>query len=301
MSEALDRTKRSLDLIPYILEHQGISLEELAHKFNVSTDVLYEDLNLLFCCGLPGYTPLELIDITFEDGVVSVSEPQALDVPRRLSKEELLRLHLGLELCIRFAPKKLEERIANLQTEISKLMTSSAPIVIIMEDVTEKIKIVLEAINIGSTISFRYASAKSDSTTDREILPYAVSENMNQIYIEGLELVSKTDKSFRLDRATEIRIGKNGSEITKSHRIESNGAGIKLKVHHSAQNFLSENSSIILESHNRDYGYEVHLREISESWLISEIFANGGGVEVIEPAKLRGHISELAKSRLATL
>ena len=69
MSDALMRTKRSLDLIPFILEHQGITMEELAKKFNVSKDVLFEDLNMLFCCGLPGYTPLELIDMSFDDEI----------------------------------------------------------------------------------------------------------------------------------------------------------------------------------------------------------------------------------------
>jgi predicted DNA-binding transcriptional regulator YafY len=300
MSEALDRTKRSLDLIPYILEHQGISLDELAHRFNVSTDVLYEDLNLLFCCGLPGYTPLELIDITFDDGVVSVSEPQALDVPRKLSKEELLRLHLGLELCSRFAPKKLEVRISQLQKEISSLMSSS-PIEIIYEDVADKVKTVLEAINSKVSLCFEYASAKSDSLTEREILPHAIMENMGQIYVEGFEFLSESVKSFRFDRISQMRIGRNAVEPSRSMRAEPIGGAIKLKIHHSSQNFLSENSAIILESHAREYGYEVELREISESWLISEVFANGGGVEVVEPISLRRHISQLAKSRLANL
>ena len=134
MSEALERTKRSLDLIPYVLEHQGITLDELAHKFNISTETLYEDLNLLFCCGLPGYTPLELIDLSFDDGYVSVLEPQELDVPRKLSKQELLRLHLGLEICDKYAPKHLKPRIKKLQDQLSKLMTSSAPIEIVMEE-----------------------------------------------------------------------------------------------------------------------------------------------------------------------
>ena len=37
MSEsALDRTARALDLVPYLLEHQGISISELAQVFGVS-------------------------------------------------------------------------------------------------------------------------------------------------------------------------------------------------------------------------------------------------------------------------
>jgi predicted DNA-binding transcriptional regulator YafY len=301
MSESLDRTKRSLDLIPYILEHQGIPLDDLARKFNISTDVLYEDLNLLFCCGLPGYTPLELIDITFDDGIVSVSEPQALDVPRKLSKEELLRLHLGLELCAKFAPKNLEAKITNLQQQISDLMTLNAPIEIVKGEDQGKIETILKAITSKMTLKFIYASAKSDSLMEREILPHSLSEDLNKIYVEGFELDSERDKSFRIDRMSNLSIGRNMPAMSEKKGTVSAGTPIKLKIHHSAQNFLIENSAIILESHNQDYGYEVLLRDISEAWVVSEVFANGGAIEVLEPITLKRHIGELAKSRLAKL
>ena len=66
MSEsALERTSRALDLVPYLLEHQGISITELAEVFGVSENQINEDLILIHMCGLPGYTPLELIDMYY--------------------------------------------------------------------------------------------------------------------------------------------------------------------------------------------------------------------------------------------
>ena len=155
MSDALSRTRRALDLIPYILEHQGISMDELADRFNISTEVLYEDLNLLFCCGLPGYTPLELIDISFDDGVVSVSNPQEFDKPRKLSKQELLRLYLGLELLAQFAPEKLMGNVDSLRSQISDLLKAGKPIEILNDVNRELVRSILNAINNNDTLSFK--------------------------------------------------------------------------------------------------------------------------------------------------
>ena len=48
MSEsALDRTARALDLVPYLLEHQGISITELSEVFGVSEKQINDDLILI--------------------------------------------------------------------------------------------------------------------------------------------------------------------------------------------------------------------------------------------------------------
>jgi hypothetical protein len=56
------------------------------------------------------------------------------------------------------------------------------------------------------------------------------------------------------------------------HQSTLKGSAVKLHIDASAHNFLNANSSIILESHNLENGYEVSLRAVSESWLISEVF-----------------------------
>jgi predicted DNA-binding transcriptional regulator YafY len=88
------RALRLLDLVPYVLRNPGISIKGLANHFEMSRDELIKDLNLLFMCGLPGYTPLELIDLSFEDGVVEVRDPQNLKAPRNFNESEALALRI---------------------------------------------------------------------------------------------------------------------------------------------------------------------------------------------------------------
>ncbi|MEN9736288.1 MAG: hypothetical protein RL129_998 [Actinomycetota bacterium] len=301
MSEALSRTRRSLDLIPYILEHQGITLDELAEKFNISTEVLYEDLDLLFCCGLPGYTPLELIDLNFHDGYVSVANPQVLDIPRRLSKEELLRLHLGLELCSKFAPAKLQNRITNLKNQISSLLQQSAPIEIIQSADKEKLKLFVSAIGSGHAVSFLYASANSDTKQKRTIFPTNLTESMNHIYIEGDEDVTGLPKTFRLDRAENIEIIADLNMRVTPDLKKIDSEQVKLFVSKEAQSFLNINSAIISESHLLADGYEVLIDNVSEKWLISEVFGYGGEVRVLAPERIAKNISEIATKRLGEI
>ena len=44
---------RLLDMVPWLLAHQGVPLEDAAAEFGVSTDQLVADLELLFVCGTP--------------------------------------------------------------------------------------------------------------------------------------------------------------------------------------------------------------------------------------------------------
>ena len=81
-----------------IFGEAGIQIGELADKFNTSEKQIIQDLELIFLCGLPGYTPYELIDLTYEDGVVTIIEPQLLDKPRKFSETEGVVITLGLSL-----------------------------------------------------------------------------------------------------------------------------------------------------------------------------------------------------------
>ena len=63
---ASDRLRRLLVVVPYVVHHPGVRLQELAHAFDSDEGALMEDLNLLFVSGLPPYGPGDLIDVQIE-------------------------------------------------------------------------------------------------------------------------------------------------------------------------------------------------------------------------------------------
>jgi len=93
---AVTRTSRALDLIPFIVKHPGVSIAELAQAFSTTEYEISETLEIVFMCGLPGYTPLELIDLSKDDGFVSIIDPQNLNKPRNLQQLEAVSILLGL-------------------------------------------------------------------------------------------------------------------------------------------------------------------------------------------------------------
>ena len=124
-SSPIAKTARLLDLVPYITTHQGISVKDLAKEFSISTEELLDDLNTLWMCGLPGYTPFELIDLSFESGYVSIRNAEILQKVRLLTKEELVVVAIGLDFLRESISKDrvdLIAAIASLQIKIKSLI-----------------------------------------------------------------------------------------------------------------------------------------------------------------------------------
>jgi len=61
------RLARLLNMVPFFLANPGLSAAEAAQELGVSTATLMTDLNQLWMCGLPGYGPGDLIDLSFSE------------------------------------------------------------------------------------------------------------------------------------------------------------------------------------------------------------------------------------------
>src|SRR4051794_41605860 len=71
---APDRMTRLLALVPYLTARpEGVAVAEVARDFGVTERQLRSDLELLWMCGLPGYGPGDLIDLSFEGDRVRVT------------------------------------------------------------------------------------------------------------------------------------------------------------------------------------------------------------------------------------
>ena len=94
------QVRRLLSLVPYLREHDGVAMADVAAAFGISLKTLREDLNVLWMCGLPGLAPGDLIDIDMDavdgEGLIHLSNADYLTRPLRLSADEALALVLAL-------------------------------------------------------------------------------------------------------------------------------------------------------------------------------------------------------------
>jgi len=176
VDNAASRALRTMDLIPYILENPGISIGKLAKQFSVSEKQVESDLQLIFMCGLPGYTPYELIDLIFEDGVVSIIDPQVLDKPRRFTKSELVVIILGLQLLSELSASDATRlgKLQLLSNKIMKLGGSNSVVIAPSSSKSPYVEVITRAITDKKSLTIQYQSLVKDEISVRSIIPHSL-------------------------------------------------------------------------------------------------------------------------------
>jgi proteasome accessory factor C len=96
VSAATDRLGRVLNLMPYLLARPGIRIADAADDLGVTAAELRDDLQLLWVCGLPGYGPGDLIDMSLDGDTVTITYDAGIDRPLRLTPDEGLALMVAL-------------------------------------------------------------------------------------------------------------------------------------------------------------------------------------------------------------
>ena len=108
------RFARILRMVPFLNSHQGIAIKEACEIFGVNERDLIADLNLLWVCGLPGYSHLELIDVQFDGGYISISNADSIAKPRKLTFEESSALIVALNSLLTNVDSESKKQILNL-------------------------------------------------------------------------------------------------------------------------------------------------------------------------------------------
>src|SRR5271170_870471 len=86
--DAGQRLLRLLAVLTWLARRGSAPLAELAEQFSLSAEDLVADLELAACCGLPPYTPDQLMEIVVDEEEVTAHLGSELARPRRLSSAE---------------------------------------------------------------------------------------------------------------------------------------------------------------------------------------------------------------------
>ncbi|MEN9351429.1 MAG: hypothetical protein RL455_370 [Actinomycetota bacterium] len=296
---AANRALRTMDLIPFILENPGISIENLANQFSVTEKQIEDDLQLIFMCGLPGYTPYELIDLVFEDGVVSIIDPQVLDKPRRFSKSELVVIVLGLQILgeLNNSNSVRANQIKALSDKIMKLGNSNSVLINSGQNNSPYVDIVLNAISLRKSLIIEYHSMIKDEITNRIILPRYLYFLNGNLYLNALDLDAKADRVFKLNLIKKCEVG----SATENQTYENNEYAIQVVLDIDKQfvNFIERNSSVITNIQENKDSYRVDLMVSNMEWLKRSILSYSPGITVISPVLLATQVREVASSLMS--
>ena len=291
----LARTARLLDLVPYLTTHQGIAISELAKTFNTTVKEITDDLNTLWMCGLPGYTPLELIDLEFESGFVSIRNAETLAAPRALDRAEALSVYMGLDLLsaeLGNGNDSLASEIENLQEQLRSQLISAPQVQIEASLNSEFRALILRAIRRRGWLEIIYHSAANDQVTKRQVAPFELTQSGTHEYLQGYCDSAKATRNFRADRI--VSVIEIEDQVWPSDQVANSEKAIsyQVKVHNSSRQVLE-----VLPQINAGETSST-IEGFSAPWISRAILSLGGQVEAIEPDEVRAAVLARAAAAL---
>ena len=294
-SAPLKEVARMLDLVPFLSTHSYISLKALAEEFQVSEKEMEKELTTLSMCGLPGYTPYELIEVFFDSGYVTINNHDSLDIPRALTYSEIATLLLGLELL----RDSLEGELPGLSQEITALVTllstlSGGTVTAESDATISTLAELNRAIENRVALSISYRSTSNDQVSSRDIEPLEIIVSDGHTYLDAYCRQAESFRRFRVDRIDILSsldpISHPGREQIKSGQM----LAVDLAVNGSRRTICEE-----LGIKELGPSGEVTLPIFSADWLIRNVIAGAPEVTVLRDEQLRGEIRLSAAKVLA--
>ena len=296
---AATRAIRLLDLVPYLVSHSGISVTSLAKEFGVGKEEILKDLNLLFMCGLPGYTPLELIDISFDDEVVVVRDPQNLDAPRNLTESESIALRIALAALLETTPRTSPKyvKIVELTNKISSAFANQVPQGAI-EFTADREKTTIEAIERALKENFdieiEYLNRAKDEITRRVVTPRFVSLGSNRPSLSGYCHSARAERSFVISNIAAIKLVQRTQIETVISVNAEDALTVEISVAGADTNFVSSNRDLLTEVGKNRYQLEV----FQDEWIVRSVISEPVGLQLLKPTIVREAVKKRAEDAL---
>ena len=292
ISAPLLRTARLLDLVPFLNTHQGIALKELAAHFDVTPTQMSADLMTLWMCGLPGYTPLELMDLEFESGFVTIRNAPTLAKPRTITFQEGVALLLGLDLVAASIPEEradLLNSVQSLRERLTKLLGVPIKLSVVAATSGAVSTTITQAIQSNGGLEIRYHSLYKDQISQRSVMPIDLYDSNGQQYMRAFCFTANDYREFRVDR------------------IESaTAAAVPAQVSAEVVNQEKIAFQITAQTHSRDVAERfaisdmpletaIELSSYSRQWIERSVMASGAAVILNSPLEIRAELVKKAQ------
>lgn len=297
VDNAISRVARAMDVIPYVLENPGIKIETLATKFGVDQKQIIKELELIFLCGLPGYTPYELIDLTFEDGFVTIIDPQLFDKPRKFTETEGVIINLGLVLLKNSISDTNQIQVIDhlIQKLTAKFKVTSSAVIekLSKPDFYDEIT---KSINQNDSICIDYASISEDSLYQRLIKPLRISIRNGFYYLYATDLEKDVDRVYRMDQIRSISSIQSNSQSRVNEVSENDEIDFELMV---VDQLITEKfRDIFTEVIQSEKHFMVKGKSSNRQWLYRWILSHGSAIQILGPEKLKESVRARAQSAL---
>ncbi|HZA72998.1 MAG TPA: WYL domain-containing protein [Propionibacteriaceae bacterium] len=308
------QVRRLLSLVPYLREHDGVAMADVATAFGISLKTLREDLSVLWMCGLPGLAPGDLIDIDMDavdgEGVIHLSNADYLTRPLRLSADEALALVLALRTLREIAGPGEQDAVDRALKKLAAAAgnvaaTAQASVVVTAgrDDVQARVN---DGLQRGRRLDLTYDVASRAETTRRLVDPLRVFVLEGYGYLEAWCYSAQALRTFRLDRIAAVEVTDTPVE-PHAVQLKDLSTGwfeslqdaplVTLELESWAA-WVAEYYPTETVTRHEDGRLTVTLHVTDPAWLRSLLLRLGGGARAVSPAGAGDSAVEVAQEAL---
>jgi proteasome accessory factor C len=199
------RLRRLLAMVTWLAARERVKLSELAERFDMAEDDVERELMLVSMCGLPPYSPDQLIDVLVIDDVVEARIPEYFHRPRQLTASDALSLLTAGRTLLAVPGADTEGPLARALDKLSDALGGADGGVAVELDRPLLLDDVQRAYEAGDQIDITYYSATRDATTTRVVDPISVFNDAGHWYLEAYCHSSEKVLTFRVDRIEAVK------------------------------------------------------------------------------------------------
>jgi proteasome accessory factor C len=318
MNALAARLGRLLTIVPYVLQRDGVTLQELAQTLGVSARQVRADCELLAMVGRPPLTPDRLIDLQIEDDVVFVALDQNLTRPLPLNEHEAWALAVAVAWVGNLAgmPQALDglwqQLLAQLPIAQQRALGRLRERVVVAQDpaaVAQVAPIVQEAVTCHQVLEIAYYSASSERLRHYLIAPLALLTHGGISYVVAKNCaIQAPPQIFRLARIAKLTLTAQ-TFVPESVDLERYRTQALYPTQAEAQGVvrlpaasayaLAQATDVAQVQKLADGMLQVHLAAANPRGLCRWALRLSHGAEVCEPAKARATMGEICREAMA--
>lgn len=293
------RLGRILLLLPYAIKHPGVSIDELSERFGVTTRDLLDDLRLVYLCGLPGYGPGDLIDVTLEEDAVYVSMADYFGSPLRLTAAEALALYSGGAAVAALPGMEKADALRRALAKLGRALGASGSDgdasgieVKLAHGPAEHMETLQRALGEGKRVSLEYFSASRGALTTRIIDPWGLVATLGRWYLIAFDHLSEDERMFRIDRIKSAALLDQPARVPddfdperyKAAFVErEEQARLTLEISPQASGWFRESYPALKAEELADDWTRVEMASGGESWATTLVLRLGKDVRAVRP------------------
>ena len=212
MTPVSTRLVRLLNMVPYFQANPRVTRAQAAADLGVSVKQLGEDLDQLWLCGLPGYSPGDLIDFAFEGDTIEVTFSAGIDTPLQLTSPEATGLLVALRALADIPgvvdPHAARSAIAKIEAAAGAV-GHGADVAAVDEPApveSQAAAAVRAAVRDNRALTIDYYAASHDTLSTRIVDPIRIVLVGDHSYLEAWSREAEGVRLFRFDRIVDASV-----------------------------------------------------------------------------------------------